>query len=52
MKKNYIAPSVKVAEIKLSAILAGSDLGYDSNPIDAGNARSKGASFMDDEDEF
>ena len=51
MKKiQYIAPSIKVANVKLQNILAGSDpeiVNETTSTMDA-----KGASFMDDEEDF
>lgn len=56
MKKiQYIAPSLKVANIKTQNILAGSNLGVNSNPLtsnEEGFQRgAKGGSFFDDEEE-
>ena len=56
MKKiQYIAPSIKVANVKLQNILAGSDPDLRKDQTEGvggwGNAQSKGGSFEDDDEE-
>ena len=55
MKKNYILPNIKVVEVEMhNTLLAGSNenVGFNPNPIDGGDSRSKGFGGIFDDDDL